>query len=323
MNMKVALVGVGGMGYCHYLAYKDVDGAEVVAVCDVNMEMLKEKVGADGVRMYESFDELLKCEQVDFIDICTPTYLHAEQSIKAMEAGFHVLSEKPMALNNEETAKILDTVERTGKRYMVAHVVRFGTPYMYLKDAIESQKHGKLIRLSMKRISSIPTWGFENWFQDINRSGLVCLDMMIHDIDFMQNTLGEPKDIVGVNYDLNGLNNYVGATYIYDGCSVYVESGWYKAEMPFESGFMAIFENGYIKLANGKLTDNGTEVSFEEKSEAKDIGINVKLSNSYAREIQYYVDCMKDGKPTDMVAPDSSANSIALVKKTLEKAIQL
>lgn len=321
--MKVALIGVGGMGYCHYLAYKDVEGAEVVAVCDVNMEMLKEKVGADGIRMYESFDELLKNEQVDFVDICTPTYLHAEQSIKAMEAGFHVLSEKPMALNNEETAKILATVERTGKRYMVAHVVRFGDAYMYLKDAIDSQKYGKLIRLSMKRISGIPMWGFENWFQDINRSGLEGLDMTIHDIDFMQYCLGEPKDIVSVNYDLKGLNNYVGATYIYDGCSVSIEGGWYKAKMPFEAGFMAIFENGYIKLANGKITDNGNEVDLNENAEAKDIGINVKLGNSYAREIQYFTDCLKNGKPTDMVTPRSSADSIALVKKTLEKAIQI
>ena len=62
---------------------------------------------------------------------------------------------------------------------------------------------------------------------------------------------------------------------------------------------------------------------MNENAEAKDIGINVKLSNSYAREIQYYVDCMKDGKPTDMVTPRSSADSIALVKKTLDKAIQL
>ena len=321
--MKVALIGIGGMGYCHYLAYKDVEGAEVVAVCDVNVEMMKEKVGDDPVRTYASYDELLKCEQVDFVDICTPTYLHAEQSIKAMEAGFHVLSEKPMALNKDQTDKILATVEKTGKTYMVAHVVRFGDSYMYLKDAIDSQKHGKLIRLSMKRISSIPTWGFENWFQDFNRSGLECLDMSIHDIDFMQYCLGQPKDILSVNYDLKGLNNYIGATYVYDGCSVSVEGGWYKAEMPFASGFTAIFENGYIELSKGKLIDNGNEIKFEVKTEAKDIGINVKLGNSYAREIQYFTDCLKSGKKPDMVTPDSSAASIALVNKTLEKAVQI
>ena len=321
--MKVALIGIGGMGYCHYLAYKSVEGAEVVAVCDVDVQKMNEKVGNDGVRMYESYDELLKSEQVDYVDICTPTYLHTEQSIKAMEAGFHVLSEKPMALNNEETARIREVAKKTGKTYMVAHVVRFGENYVYLKNAIDSGKHGKLIRLSMKRLSSIPTWGYENWFQDVNRSGLVCLDMMIHDIDFMQYCFGMPKQIMSVNYDLKGLNNYVGATYVYDGFSVYIESGWYKAEMEFESGLLAIFENGYIKVADGKLIDNGKEVSFEDNSGAADLGINVKLSNSYACEIQYFVDCLKAGKAPEMVTPDSSAASIALVNKTLEKAVQI
>ena len=321
--MKVALIGIGGMGYCHYLAYKDVEGAEVVAVCDVNVEMMREKVGNDGVRMYESYDELLKCEQVDYIDICTPTYLHAEQSIKAMEAGFHVLSEKPMALNNEETARIREVAKKTGKTYMVAHVVRFGDNYVYLKNVIDTNKYGKLIRLSMKRISSIPTWGYENWFQDINRSGLEGLDMSIHDIDFMQYCFGMPKEILSVNYDLKGLNNYIGATYVYDGFSVSVEGGWYKAAMDFEVGFMAIFENGYVKLADGKLTDNGQAVSFENNTEAKELGINIKLNNGYAREIQYFTDCLKAGKAPEMVTPDSSADSIALVKATLNKAVQI
>jgi predicted dehydrogenase len=206
---------------------------------------------------------------------------------------------------------------------MVAHVVRFGDNYVYLKNIIDTNKYGKLIRLSMKRLSSIPTWGYENWFQDINRSGLECLDMSIHDIDFMQYCFGMPKDIVSVNYDLKGLNNYVGATYIYDGLSVYVEGGWYKAEMDFESGFTAIFENGYIKLAGGKLIDNGKEVSFENNTEAKDLGINIKLSNGYAREIQYFTDCLKAGKKPEMVTIDSSAASIALVKETLAKAVQI
>ena len=85
----------------------------------------------------------------------------------------------------------------------------------------------------------------------------------------------------------------------------------------------AIFENGYIKLAGGKLIDNGKEVSFENNTEAKDLGINIKLSNGYAREIQYFTDCLKAGKKPEMVTIDSSAASIALVKETLAKAVQI
>ena len=78
--MKIALIGVGGMGSVHFDIYKNMRDIEFVA-CDVRLDMLKDKVGELPIRCYADMDELLKAENPDLVDICTPTYLHAEQTV--------------------------------------------------------------------------------------------------------------------------------------------------------------------------------------------------------------------------------------------------
>ena len=201
--MKIAIIGVGQMGGVHLNIYKKMSCVELVAACDVRLDMLKEKVGELPIRLYSDIDKMLVAEKPDMVDICTPTYLHAEQAIKAMRAGAHVLLEKPMGLNSAECQSILSAVKETGKRFMVAQVVRFMAPYVYLRDIIENKKYGKLESLTMQRYSPTPTWSWENWLQDGSRSGMVATDMMVHDIDFIQHVLGDPKDIVGVYREID------------------------------------------------------------------------------------------------------------------------
>ena len=95
--MKIGLIGRGNISTVHESAYARIPDAELVAVCDVREERLAGL--GEGVRTYRDIDEMLKAEagQLDFVDICLPTYLHAEVACRAMRAGFNVLSEKPMA----------------------------------------------------------------------------------------------------------------------------------------------------------------------------------------------------------------------------------
>ena len=82
--IKVALIGIGGMGNVHFNAYKTLDDVKVIAVADVRVDMAKEKVNDDSVKIYHDMDELLANEQPDVIDICTPSYMHADLSVKAV-----------------------------------------------------------------------------------------------------------------------------------------------------------------------------------------------------------------------------------------------
>ena len=99
--------------------------------------------------------ELIEKEKPDFVDIVTPTITHADLTVKALEMGCHVICEKPMALNEEDCQRMIDTAKRCEKILMIAHVVRFMAPYYYLKNAIDTRKHGKLIKFTAKRVRSI------------------------------------------------------------------------------------------------------------------------------------------------------------------------
>ena len=321
--MKIGLVGIGGMGFVHFNSYKNIEDAQLVAVCDVDAETLNKKTEGFELNRYTDLDEMLEKEELDMVDICTPTYLHMEQVLKALDKGVNVLCEKPMAMNSQEAKIILDKAEETGKLYMVAHVVRFMADYRYLKNLIDSKKYGKLIRLDTKRISSIPRWSWENWFRDEKRSGLVVHDMVIHDIDFIQHTLGMPKDIMGAYYNLEGDNNYGAATYLYDGFSVSLETGWYNADIPFFAEFFAVFENGYLSRKDGKLIECGEEIDLEKGETAEETGINVSGADGYTDEIRYFMECIKKGEKPQLVTPESSALTIKLVEMTLEKMNKL
>lgn len=113
--IKVGLIGIGGMGGNHFECYKNIENAEVVAVADVREAMASEKISGTSTKLYKSIDELLEKEDLDMVDICTPSYMHREMSIKCLGRGLNVLCEKPMSLNSDDTAEIIKAAEKSGK----------------------------------------------------------------------------------------------------------------------------------------------------------------------------------------------------------------
>lgn len=164
--LKAVLVGVGGMGGVHLNEYKNIKNVKLVAACDVRLDMLKEKTNGMDINLYSDFDDMLKNENPDIVDICTPTYMHKSMSIAALESGANVLCEKPMALSVNDCKDVINAAEKSGKIFMAAHVVRFMNGYIYLRNIIKSGKYGKLLRLDMKRASGVPRWSWENWMLD-------------------------------------------------------------------------------------------------------------------------------------------------------------
>lgn len=320
--LKAVLVGVGGMGSVHFNAYKNMKNINLAAVCDVRMDMLKEKTAGMDIKLYSDFNEMIKAEKPDIVDICTPTYMHKDMSIAAMESGANVLCEKPMALSAEDCKEVIETAKKTGKLFMAAHVVRFMNAYIYLRNIIKSGKYGKLLRLDMKRVSAIPNWSWENWMLDREKSGHVVVDLMIHDIDFVQDVFGLPQDIKGVYYNMKNMTNYASFDYIYDGFTVSAETGWYNPDVPFAAGYFALFENGFVELKDA-LYDCGEKVDFDNIKTTGETGINISDVDGYDAEIAYFADCVRSGKAPDMVTPESSAASVELALKTIEKMTKI
>lgn len=317
--MKVGLIGLGGMGFVHFNCYKKMSDVEI-AVADVRVDMAKDKIKDDAIPVYASLGELLQNEEVDFVDICTPSYLHAELSIEALNAGKHVLCEKPMSVSSSESARMIEASEKNGKLLMIAHVVRFMSPYVYLKSVIDSCELGKPIHIAMNRISEAPKWSWENWMLIEEKSGGAPLDLSIHDIDFTQYVFGAPIEVTSTHRPLDGSNDYIVSVLKYDGFSVNITGAWYNAKIPFQANYIAIFENGYVQLKDGKVYKNGEEVTIEAGDTSEDTGINLSGADGYADEIAYFIDCIKNGKKPARVTPESSMNSVKLVEKLVSSA---
>ena len=321
--IKVGLIGIGGMGGNHFECYKNIENAEVVAVADVREAMASEKISGTSTKLYKSIDELLEKEDLDMVDICTPSYMHREMSIKCLGRGLNVLCEKPMSLNSDDTAEIIRAAEKSGKIFMTAHVVRFMKPYVYLKNVIESNKLGRLLRLDLKRISEIPYWSWENWMLDTEKSGGTPIDLSIHDIDFVQYVLGIPKEVGAVYRKLNNNNDFIVSELVYDDCVVSAEAGWYNYKLPFVASYTAIFQDGIVEYKNEKLYNCGAEIKIDKPESGKDTGINISSDNAYEAEIRYFISCIENSESPKLVTPDSSHNSIKLIERILNSATVL
>ena len=281
----------------------------------------KEKVEKSGkdIPVYASLEEMLEKENLDILDICTPSYLHADMAVYALSKGVHVISEKPMVLNTEDGRRVIEAAKKSGKKYMVAHVVRFMKPYEYLKKIIDENRYGKITHLIMNRLSGIPEWSWEDWMRAEEKSGLVAIDLSVHDVDFMQSVFGQPKEISSVYHELKNNSNYIVSNYIYDGFDVSITGAWYNCPIPFSATYKAIFENGYVYLENGEVTENGKKIDLDTvDNNDVDTGINIQTADGYGDEILYFIDCVENDKPVERVLPESSLASIKLMEDTLK-----
>ena len=317
--MKVGLIGLGGMGFVHFNCYKKMAGIEI-AVADIRVDMAKEKIKDESIPVYSSYAEMIEKENPDFIDVCTPSYLHTEMTVYALEHGKHVICEKPMSISSAEAKRMIEASERTGNLLMTAHVVRFMSPYVYLKSVVDSGELGKPVHVIMHRLSETPKWSWDNWMLDAEKSGHVTLDLSIHDIDFAQYVFGEPKSITAVYKEMKNNDNFISTDMLYDGFSVQTVGGWYNASIPFHAEYTAVFENGYVESRGGKVTKNGKEVSLDIKETSEDTGINLSGADGYSDEITYFIDCINNGRKPERVTPESSLRSVELVEEILKKA---
>ena len=319
--IKVALIGAGGMGMTHFNAYKKIEDAKVIAVVDAQVDAVREKIADENVRIYSDIDELFANETLDIVDICAPSYMHSELSIKALEKGAHVLCEKPMSISSEDTKAVIETAEKTGKLFMTAHVVRFMSPYMYLKNVINNGELGKPVHIDMKRISAIPGWSWDNWMKDVRKSGGSPIDLSIHDMDFIQYVFGQPEKVSGVYHKMKNNNDYIISELVYDDFTATVTGGWFSCDIPFRAEYLAVFEKGYVEFTGGKIIKNGEEVVIQAGEVSEDTGINISGADGYVDEIAYFISCVKNNVKPEWVTPESSENSVKLVERILENCI--
>ena len=301
--LKVGLVGVGGISGAHIPVWEEMENAELVALCDIRPERMEKY---SGKRCYTDFDEMLANEELDILDICLPTYLHADFAVKAMEKGINVITEKPISLKEEDVERVYGAAEKNNVKFMVAHVLRFWPEYELLKEIYDSKRYGKLLSGTMIRLGGYPKWSWDGWMMDEKRSGMVPFDLHIHDLDFMVYAFGLPK--VSYQYRSKLPNqDYISLVYDFGDFSINSEASWYSASYPFTAEFRFQFEDAVVASEKGKMMiylKDDEKIDLSQEAEGDTGNINLPKSNAYANEIIYFADCVENNKPVDKFRPE-------------------
>ncbi len=258
-KLRIGIIGCGGIANGkHMPALKNCsDLAEMVYFCDLQLSRAEEaakKFGTPDAKVCTDYKELLADETIDVVHVCTPNRSHSFITVDALEAGKHVMCEKPMAINSEEAQKMLDAAKRTGKKLTIGYQNRHRPDSMYIKKECEDGTLGEIYyaKATAIRRRAVPTWGV--FMNEYEQGGGPLIDIGTHALDLtlwcMDNY--KPKYCVGTVYHKLGEKFPTGNAW----------GDWKPGELTVEDsafGFI-VMENGATVVLESSWALNSLDV---------------------------------------------------------------
>jgi predicted dehydrogenase len=324
--VRVGIAGIGFMGVTHYRAYRRVEGAEVAAIFTRNRRKLqgdwsdvRGNFGDAGgvedlgdIRRHADLDALLQDPDLDLVDVCLPSHLHRDVVVRALEAGKHVLVEKPIALTVDDADAMIAAAEQHDRLLMVAQVLRFWPEFALLKEIAASNRYGKLRGVHFKRVIASPDWSEDNWFSDPAKTGGAVVDLHIHDTDFVRFLCGPPTAVTATGVaSTRGELDYLVTQYHYGGRNLCVtaQSGAIAMKgLEFEHGYDAYFERATLK--HNSSTTPTVEAYLADGSQET---LPVSETDAFEAQLQAVTAAVAKGKVTEILAARSARDSLATV----------
>lgn len=307
--MKVGIAGTGLMGYTHAKCYEALPDMQICAVAELNFSKLQEfQKSYPTAKAYKDVFEMVDDGNLDIIDICLPTPLHASATIAALNKNKHVLLEKPIALTLNDAYEIKKKSEKSKGKFMVAHVLRFWPEYILTREIIQKELvQEKLTALYASRVNELPLWSENSWIMDEEKSGGIIIDLMIHDIDFAIWNLGKISKLSSkAIYNRNNYAIQVMATLEMENGSVaYINGGYLNpAGVGLTSSIKVYSENSLLEFNSSKNV-----VTLSKKNEQTKY-IDVPVFDAYLEEIKYFIECIKTNKNPDTITVDDAIESL-------------
>ncbi len=330
-SLGVAVIGFGFMGQTHATGWSMVPEAKLKAISDVRGKAITKEAKKFKTKVYKDYNEILKMNDVDVIDICTPTDTHPRIAVDAAKAGKNVLLEKPIALSLREADKIIENIEKAGVSFMVAHCMRFFSEYVKCKELIDNGVLGAPVIARALRAGPLPGWGVQSWFKEQKRSGGCAVDLAIHDIDFIRWCFNKEvarvyakvgryvrKDAAMDDHALMILR-FIG------GGIAHIEASWaVPQQYPFTYSFELSGTKGFVTFNNHEpvpLTLMSKEKTVEYSPDTKKWVEGMPFPiDPYYREIKHFADCvLKGDKPLTGGTEARKALEISLAAKLSSK----
>jgi predicted dehydrogenase len=263
-SVRFGIIGCGRIAQRHaeHISKKGT----LVAVCDVVAEKANKLATEYGAKAYYSIDELLKGgESIDVLSVCSPNGLHAQHAVSALNGGFHVLCEKPMALSVVDCGEMIKAAERSNKRLFAIKQNRFNPPVEAVKRAIDEGRLGKIYSIQLSCFwNRNPDYYHNSWKGTLNLDGGTLYTQFSHFIDLLYWMIGDVRQVKSLM-----------ANYAHKGIIEFEDTG--AVILEFYNGAIGTINytvNSYQKNMEGSLT------IFGEKG-------TVKIGGQYLNELEY------------------------------------
>lgn len=341
-EVRIGVVGLGGMGINHIGSIEKTDGARLTAVCDARKDVADEQAEKNDAKAFYDFDEMSKSGLIDAVLIATPHYFHTPLAIAAFEAGLHVLTEKPVAVHKADVEKMIAAHEKHPElKFAAMFQMRTEGVWKKLKQLIVNGELGKLKRVN---------WIITNWYRTQayydgggwratwkGEGGGVLLNQCPHQLDLFQWLFGMPSKIrancaiakyhkIEVEDDVTAFCEYPGGH-----TGVFITS---TGEYPGSNRLEIACDRGRVVVENNTIKFNRTEVSVQEHINTCENGFdtppvwdvdvppeNVVGEFSHQRLIANFADAILNG--TDLVASGAEGmNSIELSNSMLYSSLK-
>jgi predicted dehydrogenase len=313
--VRVGVIGLGFMGRMHIAAYGRIPGARIVAIADQdakraggdftgawgNIAGAVDRLDMRGVTGTTDLEALIHHPDVDVVDICVPTPAHEALAIRALDAGRHVLCEKPLALDVASAERIADAAGRARGSFMPAMCMRFWPEWAWLKEAVADGRYGAVRGATFRRVASMPP----GWFSNGAISGGALLDLHVHDTDFVFHLFGTPDAVFSRGYQkTSGRTDHIVSAYLYDNgpALVSAEGSWCMADgFSFTMRYTVNFERATADFDISRtptlvVSTGGTVVPVELPPGG----------DGYDAELAYFIGCVAAGRrPARVTAADA------------------
>ncbi len=309
---QVGIVGLGGIGRVHVSGWRQL-GVEVQGYDGVP-EARERARNELGIVVHDDLDALVAA--VDIVDVCTPTDTHAALALAGIRAGRPVVCEKPLARTVAEADELVAAAHEAGVGLHVAQVVRFFAPYAAAQAQVAAGRIGQPAVLRLTREGGMPAG--DRWYHDLERSGGIICDVMIHDIDYARWIAGDVVRVYARAIRPAGPQN--GPTHAYailthaSGAISHLTASWARTGAPFRTSFELAGSEGMVEYA----TDQKASVSTTPPELVFTAG-PVFDEGPWTAELREFLTAIRGGPPPRVSAEDGRA-ALAIALAAVESA---
>lgn len=318
---NVAVIGLGNMGKHHVRNFSNIETANLVAVCDIQEDIVQEFSSKYNCKGYTNLQEMINSESIDAVSITAPTKYHFELAKFVLENNINVLVEKPICDNEADADILIELAEKNNLTLTVGHIERFNPAVLKLKEIIDNGALGKVTSIIAKRVGAFPAQ-----IKDAN----VIIDLAVHDIDIMSYLLDKDPDQIYGNAGralIDGREDYAEVFLTYGDQNGFIQVNWITpirirnlavtgtkgyAELNYMTQELTLYESNYaqdfdsfgdyiIKFG----TPNKKDISLE-KGEPLNI------------ELRHFIDCVIN-KKTPLITGERGKKALSIALEVMQK----